>query len=71
MNVLVLQLFVSLALVGFSVGLLVISLRQKDHEHADRLALSPLEEDAPALPSREPAETPFGVSKGRAMTQEP
>lgn len=52
MNVLVLQLFVSLALVAFSVGLLVISLRQRDHEHADRLSLSPLEEDAP--PNKEP-----------------
>ena len=57
MNVLVLQLFVSLALVAFSVSLLIVSLRQRDHEHADRLSLSPLEEDAP--------------SKGRAMTQEP
>ena len=47
MNVLVLQLFVSLALVAFSVGLLVISVRQKDHEHADRLSLSPLEDDLP------------------------
>lgn len=53
MSVIILQLFVSLALVGFSVGLLVISLRQKDHEHADRLALSPLEDDAP---SRSPEE---------------
>ena len=48
MSVLVLQLFVSLALVAFSVGLLVISVRQNDHEHADRLALAPLEDDAPA-----------------------
>ena len=47
MNVLILQLFVSLALVAFSVALLVISVRQKDHEHADRLSLKPLEEDLP------------------------
>lgn len=54
MSVLVLQLFVSLALVAFSVALLVISVGQKDHEHADRLALSPLEEDAPTRPSKDP-----------------
>ena len=54
MSVIILQLFVSLALVGFSVGLLVISLRQKDHEHADRLALCPLEEDAPTRSSQDP-----------------
>jgi hypothetical protein len=53
-SVIVLQLFVSLALVAFSLGLLAISLRQKDHEHADRLALSPLEEDANARPSKDP-----------------
>ena len=45
MSVIVLQLFVSLMLVAFSVALLIISVRQKDHEHADRLALAPLEED--------------------------
>lgn len=54
MNVLVLQLFVSLALVAFSVALLVISVRQRDHEHADRLSLAPLEEDVATRPSKEP-----------------
>ncbi len=54
MSVIILQLFVSLVLVAFSVGLLVISLRQKDHEHADRLALSPLDEDAPSRLSKDP-----------------
>ena len=53
MNVIVLQLFVSLALVAFGVGLLVVSIRQGDHEHADRLALTPLEEDQPARPHQE------------------
>ncbi len=48
MSVLVLQLFVSLALVSFGIGLLIVSIRQGDHEHADRLALTPLEEDRPA-----------------------
>jgi hypothetical protein len=42
---LLLQLFVSLALVGFGVALLFISIRQRDPEHADRLSLAPLEED--------------------------
>ena len=52
MSVLVLQLFVSLALVAFSIALLVISVRQRDHEHADRLALTPLDEDVP--PRKDP-----------------
>ncbi len=48
MNVLVLQLFVSLVLVAGSLVLFVYSVRQRDHEHADRLSLAPLEEDQPA-----------------------
>lgn len=54
MNVLVLQVFVSLTLVGSSVLLFLYSVRQRDHEHADRLTLLPLEDDAP--PAR-PEET--------------
>lgn len=45
MNVIVLQVFVSLALVAFGVALFVVSVRQKDHEHGDRLSLLPLEDD--------------------------
>ena len=47
MNVIVLQLFVSLMLVASSVLLFVVSIRQRDHDHADRLSLFPLENDDP------------------------
>lgn len=45
MIVVALQLFVSLLLVGGSLVLFVHSVRQRDFEHADRLSLSPLEDD--------------------------
>lgn len=45
MNVLVLQVFVSLMLVASSVLLFAYSVRHRDHEHADRLSLFPLEDD--------------------------
>lgn len=51
MSVLVLQVFVSLMLVTSSVLLFAYSVRHRDHEHADRLALFPLEDDgAPPVP---------------------
>jgi hypothetical protein len=45
MEVLILQVFVSLLLVVGSILLFVFSVKQRDHEHADRLALLPLESD--------------------------
>lgn len=54
-NVIVLQLFVSLMLVGSSVLLFVLSVRQRDHDHADRLSLFPLENDE-AKPAASPRE---------------
>lgn len=45
MEVLVLQVFVSLVLVGGSLLLFGITCRHRDFDHADRLALLPLEED--------------------------
>lgn len=45
MSVLVLQVFVSLMLVVGAVILFAYSVKQADHEHSDRLALAPLEED--------------------------
>lgn len=48
MNVIVLQVFVSLMLVAGSVLLFITSIKNRDHEHADRLALFPLENDDPS-----------------------
>jgi hypothetical protein len=56
MNVVALQVFVSLMLVAGSLVLFVHSVRQRDHEHADRLSLAPLEDDDGQLAS--PVQTP-------------
>ena len=45
MNVIPLQLFVSLMLLSGSILLLAYSIKHRDHEHADRLSLLPLEDD--------------------------
>ena len=45
MNVIVLQVFVSLMLVAGSVLLYAFSVRHRDYEHSDRLSLIPLEDD--------------------------
>jgi len=62
-NILLLQIFVSLVLVIGGLVLFFYSVRQKDFEHFDRMALFPLEKDnlekdnesppvIPALPSK-------------------
>lgn len=50
MDALYLQIFVSLVLVLGSVILFAHSVRQRDNDHADRLALLPIEEDDPKIP---------------------
>jgi len=45
MNVIYLQIFVSLALVVGSLILFAFSTRQRDVDHADRLALFPIEDE--------------------------
>ena len=45
MEVLILQVFVSLVLVISSIVLFAYSVRHRDYEHADRLALLPIQED--------------------------
>ena len=57
MEVVSLQVFVSLVLVVGSVLLFAFACRQRDFEHADRLALLPLANDS-ADPAKDPlAET--------------
>lgn len=48
MDVVVLQVFVSLLLAAGSVLLFAHSMKQRDHEHSERLALLPLDADADA-----------------------
>jgi nitrogen fixation-related uncharacterized protein len=50
-TVVVLQVFVSLMLVAGSLVLFVHAVRQRDFDHADRLALAPLDEDTAPNPS--------------------
>lgn len=69
MNVVVLQVFVSLTLVTASILLFLHSVKQADHEHADRLALLPMEQDetagagsnGSAKPHRRTARSPDGL----------
>jgi hypothetical protein len=54
-DVLILQVFVSLVLVTGSLILFCQSIRRRDYEHADRLALLPVADDD-ALPKSLPPE---------------
>ena len=56
MEILVLQVFVSLMLVGSSLLLFWFTSRQRDFDHADRLALLPLEVDVMASSEITPTE---------------
>lgn len=58
MNVLPLQVFVSLMLVVGAVLALAWSLKQADHEHADRLSLLPLDDDGQPKQDPEPPAAP-------------
>lgn len=57
MSILVLQIFVSLILVAGSVVLFVHTVRSRTLEHADRLALAPLDDDAPRAAEPAPADS--------------
>lgn len=50
MEIVALQIFVSLALVAGSLLLFGVSTKQRDYEHADRLALLPIEDDERRAP---------------------
>ena len=58
MNVIFLQVFVSLTLVAGAVVAFVWSMRNREAEHADRLALAPLDDELtfPATRSPQPAQ---------------
>jgi hypothetical protein len=57
-DVLILQVFVSLVLVTGSILLFCQSIRRRDYEHADRVALFPVaDDDARPKPAPPPTET--------------
>lgn len=58
MNILILQIFVSLVLVAGAVVLFVYTIRSRTLEHADRLSLAPLEDDGPTPAAETPAGSP-------------
>lgn len=54
MSILILQIFISLVLVAGAVALFVFTVRARTLDHADRLALAPLEDDGPNPEAAEP-----------------
>ena len=70
MNVVALQVFVSLMLVAGSLVLFVHSIRQRDHEHADRLSLVPLEDDDLASPVQSPPKAATTTTEAKAEGKE-
>ncbi|MBW2212445.1 MAG: cbb3-type cytochrome oxidase assembly protein CcoS [Deltaproteobacteria bacterium] len=53
MEILILLIFVSVLLVGTAVAFFVWTVRQGTFDHADRLALLPLDDDGPVTPTAE------------------
>lgn len=68
MSILVLQIFVSLILVAGSLVLFVHTVRSRTLEHADRLALAPLEDDAPAADTAPASQQAAPESQGGETT---
>lgn len=64
MSVILLQVFVSLMLVAGSATLFVFTVRSKTFEHADRLSLAPLEDDAAAAPQDSATSSPLSPGPG-------
>jgi nitrogen fixation-related uncharacterized protein len=58
LSILILQIFISLVLVAGAVALFVYTVRTRTLDHADRLALAPLEDDGPNPETAEPPPSP-------------
>jgi cbb3-type cytochrome oxidase maturation protein len=54
MEILIMQVFVSVLLAGGSVLLFLFTARQRDFEHADRLALLPIDSEEEGEETSEP-----------------
>ncbi len=61
MEIMIVQVFVSLLLVAGAVVLFAYSVKQGDPEHADRLSILPLEDERPTSPSSS-AKEPSGTT---------
>lgn len=57
MEVIVLTVFVSLILVACSVLLLAVTLKQRTPDHAERLALLPMDDSPPSSPPHDPEQS--------------
>jgi cbb3-type cytochrome oxidase maturation protein len=65
MEILILLIFVCVLLVGSAVAFFAWTVRQGTFDHADRLALLPLEEEQPTTPTTEREEDGYGNSADR------
>ena len=62
MEILILLIFVCVVLVGIAVAFFVWTVRQGTFDHADRLALLPLDEEKSVTPTTEREEDEYGNS---------
>ena len=60
----------SLLLGAAGVAMFLYSVRQRDHEHADRLSLLPLEDDLPPAEARGAAADPAPAQPSRELPTE-
>ena len=62
MEILILLIFVCVLLVGSAVAFFAWTVRQGTFDHADRLALLPLDEEQPTTPTTEREEDEYGIA---------
>jgi cbb3-type cytochrome oxidase maturation protein len=65
MEILILLIFICVLLVGSAVAFFAWTVRQGTFDHADRLALLPLDEEQPTTPTTEREEDGYGNSADR------
>jgi len=65
MEILILLIFVCVILVGVAVAFFAWTVRQGTFDHADRLALLPLDDEKPVTPTTEREEDGYGNSADR------
>jgi cbb3-type cytochrome oxidase maturation protein len=65
MEILILLIFVCVVLVGVAVAFFAWTVRQGTFDHADRLALLPLDDEKPLTPTTEREDDEYGNSADR------